>query len=48
MAKNGTLTEGYSEDLIITPDHPCLEEPSIICREIAVGLSREVIIEVRG
>ncbi|QVL57427.1 MAG: UDP-N-acetylmuramoyl-L-alanyl-D-glutamate--2,6-diaminopimelate ligase [Simkaniaceae bacterium] len=44
--KMGAAAEKYSDQLIITSDNPRSEEPEVICREIAAGLSKEAIIEV--
>ena len=44
--KMGAAAEKYSDQLIITSDNPRSEEPEAICKEIAMGLSKEALIEV--
>lgn len=44
--KMGRIAERYSDQLIVTSDNPRSEDPEMICKEVAAGLSREPIIEV--
>ncbi len=44
--KMGRAAEKYSDQIIITSDNPRGEEPEVICKEVAKGLSKESLIEV--